>query len=89
MIGRAYTCELTHFLLNLFNRGKGRSCVYEDLQGATEYEIRLRYKVGDSYGPYSDSAIFKSPTEPNTGFDLHKAIESENIDTLNALLEKR
>ncbi|VDL60084.1 unnamed protein product [Hymenolepis diminuta] len=68
--------------------GKGRSCIYEDLQGATEYEIRLRYKVGDSYGPYSDSVIFKSPTEPNAGFDLHKAIESENIDTLSALLEK-
>ncbi|VDO04760.1 unnamed protein product [Rodentolepis nana] len=69
--------------------GKGLSCTYENLKGSTEYELRLRYKVGGRYGPYSDSVKFKSPAEPNTGYDLHRAIEFENIDKLNAILENR
>ncbi|VDK32578.1 unnamed protein product [Taenia asiatica] len=68
------------------SRGKGSYCIYEDLQGSTEYEMRLRFKCDDNYGPYGNSEVFETPSEPVTAFDLHKAIKFEDIDALNAML---
>ena len=71
------------------SRGKGSYCIYEDLQGSTEYEMRLRFKFDENYGPYGNSELFETPPEPVTAYDLHKAIKFEDIDALNAMLSER
>lgn len=71
------------------SRGKGSYCIYEDLQGSTEYEMRLRFKCDDNFGPYGNPELFETPSEPVTAFDLHKAIKFEDIDALNAMLSER
>ena len=51
--------------------------------------MRLRFKCDDNYGPYGNSELFETPSEPVTAYDLHKAIKFEDIDALNAMLSER
>ncbi|VDN10107.1 unnamed protein product [Dibothriocephalus latus] len=66
--------------------GNGTYCVYHELEPGTEYELRLRLKWEKDFGPFGSIEVFETPQEPDTAFDLHKAIKFEDMDTIQRIL---
>ncbi|VDL93062.1 unnamed protein product [Schistocephalus solidus] len=66
--------------------GNGTFCLYEELEPGTEYELRLRLKWDKDFGPFGSIEAFETPQEPDTAFDLHKAIKFEDIEAVQRIL---
>nr|VZI06844.1 unnamed protein product [Spirometra erinaceieuropaei] len=66
--------------------GNGTYCLYQELEPGTEYELRLRLKWDKDFGPFGSVEAFETPPEPDTAFDLHKAIKFEDIEAIQRIL---